>query len=51
MVLLYADENFPLPVVKNLTNMGYNVLTAQAAGKANLQIPDEEVLAFAVNNG
>lgn len=51
MVLLYADENFPLPVVKNLTNMGYNVLTAQAAGKENLQIPDEEVLAFAVNNG
>ena len=34
-----------------MTSIGYYISTVQAAGKANLQIPDEEVLAFAVNNG
>jgi len=31
--------------------MGHNVLTVQEAGNANLGIPDEEVLAFAVEGG
>ncbi len=50
MASLYTDENFPLPVVKLLRALGHDVLTAQEAGNANLRIPDEDVLAFAVNN-
>jgi predicted nuclease of predicted toxin-antitoxin system len=48
MVRLYADENFELPVVKKLRAKGYNILTALEAGNANQGIPDEEVLAFAI---
>jgi uncharacterized protein with PIN domain len=45
----YAYENFPLPVVEFLRAYGHDVLTAKEAGNANLQIPDEDVLAFAVS--
>jgi predicted nuclease of predicted toxin-antitoxin system len=44
---LYADENFPLPVVLELRRLGHDVITAQEAGRADQSIPDEEVLAFA----
>ena len=49
MIRLYADEQFPLPVVELLRLFGYNVLTVQEAGNANQKIPDEQVLAFAVS--
>ncbi|MGK7902784.1 MAG: DUF5615 family PIN-like protein [Hormoscilla sp.] len=49
MAYFYTDENFPLPVVEFLRSLGHDVLTAKAAGNANLGIPDEEVLAFAVS--
>jgi predicted nuclease of predicted toxin-antitoxin system len=48
LVRLYSDENFPLPVVKYLRILGHDVLTAREAGNANLQIPDEDVVAFAI---
>ncbi len=48
---LYANENFPLPVVIALRELGHDVLTTRDAGKANDAIPDEEVLRFAVANG
>ena len=48
---LYANENFPLPVVIALRELGHDVLTTRDAGKANNAIPDEEVLRFAVGNG
>ncbi|MBA2693266.1 MAG: DUF5615 family PIN-like protein [Rubrobacter sp.] len=47
MARLYANENFPLPVVEALRAMGNDVLTTHDAGKAGHAIPDEEVLAFA----
>jgi predicted nuclease of predicted toxin-antitoxin system len=47
MARLYADEQFPFEVVEHLSNLGHDVLTVQAAGKANLKIPDELVLEFA----
>jgi uncharacterized protein with PIN domain len=47
---LYSDENFPLPIVKLLRLLGHDVLTAREAGNANLQIPDDQVLAFAIAN-
>ena len=49
MARLYADEQFPRRVVELLRDLCHDVLTVQEAVKANLQIPDEEVLAFAVN--
>lgn len=47
MALLYADENFPLPVVEELRRLGHDVLTAQEAGQAEQRIPDTAVLAYA----
>ncbi len=46
MARLYSNENFPLPVVVELRRLGHDVLTVQEAGKANQEIPDDEVLAF-----
>ncbi len=48
---LYSNENFPLPVVAALRELGHDVLTTQDTGKANDAVPDDEVLAFAVENG
>jgi len=48
MARLYADEQYPLPVVEFLRKFGHDVLTTQEAGKAGQKIPDEEVLTFAI---
>jgi predicted nuclease of predicted toxin-antitoxin system len=48
---LYADEQYPFPVVTFLRALGHDVLTVQEAGKGGLQIPDDEVLAFATSQG
>ncbi|BAZ08313.1 hypothetical protein NIES4071_01180 [Calothrix sp. NIES-4071] len=50
MARLYADEQFPRIVSELLQAMGHDVLTVQEAGNANLGIPDDEVLAFAVSD-
>ncbi len=50
MARLYADEQFPFEVVEYLCNLGHDVLTVQAAGNANLKIPDDRVLEFATSN-
>lgn len=50
MARLYADEQFPLLVSELLRTMGHDVLTVQEAGNANLGIPDEDVLAFAIGD-
>ena len=47
MARLFADENFPLPVVEELRRLGHDVLTIQEAGMANQLTPDEALLAFA----
>jgi hypothetical protein len=47
MVRLYADEQFPYPVVERLRARGYDILTVQTAGKDNQRIPDEDVLSLA----
>ena len=47
MAELYTNENFPLPVVETLRELGHDVLTTAESGKANQAIPDEDVLAFA----
>ena len=47
MARLYANENFPLPVVDELRRFGHDVLTIHETGKAGQRISDEDVLAFA----
>ncbi len=49
MIRLYADEQFPLPVVERLRSKGYDILTVKDAGNANQRIPDDLVLAFATS--
>ena len=44
---LYADENFPLPIVEELRRLGFDVLTMYEDGKANQSLPDQEVLSIA----
>jgi len=44
---MYADENFPLPVVEELRHLGLDVLTMYEDGKANQSLTDEEVLSIA----
>jgi Domain of unknown function (DUF5615) len=48
MTAIYANENFPLPVVEELRRLGYDVLTRRDAGNAGRAVPDAEVLAYAV---
>jgi hypothetical protein len=48
MAQLYANENFPLPVVVELRRLGHDVLTTYESGRAGIAIPDDEVLAFSV---
>ncbi|MBD2681127.1 MULTISPECIES: DUF5615 family PIN-like protein [Nostoc] len=47
MTKFYANENFPIDLVKELRQLGYDVLTSYEAGQANQSISDEEVLNFA----
>lgn len=48
MARLFSNENFPLPVVEELRQLGHDVLTSLEAGQSNQSIPDDAVLAFAV---
>lgn len=47
---LSADEQFPRKVSQLLRILGHDVLTVQEAGNANLGIPDDKVLEFAVKD-
>jgi Domain of unknown function (DUF5615) len=48
-MLLYADEDFALPVVKILRQFGHEVITVQADGRTS--VPDPDVLARAASLG
>jgi hypothetical protein len=41
MTRLYADENFPLPVVEALRERGHDVLTLQETGQGGRGMSDE----------
>ncbi|MCK6620638.1 MAG: DUF5615 family PIN-like protein [Calditrichaceae bacterium] len=47
MARLYANENFPLPVVEELRKLEHDVLTIEETGKSDQSFPDEKVLEFA----
>ncbi len=51
MARLYANENFPQPVVQELRRLGHDVLTVVETGKAEQSWPDEAVLEFARSEG
>lgn len=51
MARLYADENFPLPVVEELRRLGHDVLTIHEDGKSNQRLPDHAVLSAATRLG
>lgn len=46
--LLLADENFDFPVVAELKNLGYDIVTLVDLNLANRSLPDGEVLQIAV---
>jgi len=48
---LYANENFPLPVVEALRLLGHDVLTISETGKGGQSVTDLAVLTFAVAEG
>ncbi len=50
MARIYANENFPLPVVEALRDAGHDVVTVAETGKAEQSWPDKDVLDFAVND-
>ena len=50
MARLYANENFPLPVVEALRAAGADVITVSETGKAEQAWPDEDVLEFAAQD-
>ena len=47
MARLFADENFPFPVVEELRRLGHDAVTIQDAGHAGRSLPDEAVLDLA----
>jgi predicted nuclease of predicted toxin-antitoxin system len=50
MARLYANENFPPPVVESLRKAGHDVITVAETGKAEQACPDEDVLEFAAQD-
>ncbi len=51
MAKLYCNENFPIPVVVALRELGHDVATIQERGRANESTPDPDVLAMATAEG
>ncbi len=49
MTLLFADENLPFPVVEQLRQRGYDVLTMLQMELAGQAIPDDQVLALSTS--
>lgn len=50
MARLYSNENFPLPVVLRLRQLGHDVLTIQETGNANKEYPDDQVIKAATTD-
>ncbi len=48
MARLYANENFPLPVVEALHGVGHEVITTADVGQSGKRIADDEVLHCAI---
>jgi predicted nuclease of predicted toxin-antitoxin system len=44
---LFADENFPLPVVEALRRLGHDVVTVEDVGRSGQRWPDADVVEYA----
>lgn len=51
MACFYSNENIPIQAVTELRRLGHDVITSLDARKANSAVPDDEVLAFAADEG
>ncbi len=51
MARLYADENFPFPVVEELRRLGHDVVTSYEAGQASQSVSDAAALGLAAADG
>jgi hypothetical protein len=51
MTPLFSDENVPFPLVEALRQLSYDILTTLAAGLANKQTPDSDILSYATQVG
>lgn len=51
MALLFSDEDFPLPAVAFLRQLGHDVVTIQERGLASQAVPDSDVLERAISEG
>lgn len=51
MAKLYANENFPLPVVEQLRQFGHDVVTIQERDHGGQQLPDLDVVRLATEEG
>ncbi len=49
MARFYSNENFPLPSVSRLRELGHDVLTVLEAGNANQRITDSARLVYAIS--
>jgi predicted nuclease of predicted toxin-antitoxin system len=49
MARLYANENFPVDVVRELRSLGHDVLTMHDVGRSNQGIEDDAVLRYAID--
>jgi hypothetical protein len=47
---LFADENFPLPVVEELRRLQHDVATIQGTNMAGARVPDQDVLQLAIDD-
>ena len=47
MARFLADENFPLPVVEELRQLGHDVVTIADIGRTGQSLPDEAILLLA----
>ena len=45
----YANENFPLPLVRPLRELGHNLSSTYESGKVGQAMSDEAILAFAIS--
>ena len=50
MARLFADENFPFPVVQVLRHLGHDVVTLAELGKAGQAITDKAILELATTD-
>jgi hypothetical protein len=51
MAQFYSNENFPIPAVRSLRDLGHDVATIQERGRANESTPDLDVLSMAKSEG